>query len=244
MAHRKISEFKVLTFDTYGTLIDWEDGILASLGPLLSQLESPPSDEAVLQRFGELESHWEDESPEMLYFEILETVHLALAEEWGLRQSVAEAERFSHSVGRWPAFPDSAEALAYLRNGFKLVTLTNCDRENYAGSAAQLGHPWDMILTAEDIGSYKPSLINFDYLLHHVRNEFGVEKEDILHVAQSLYHDHVPAAQIGLASAWIDRRGAKAGGGATLPPEGDVNPLFTFSSMAEMVEALKAETGS
>jgi 2-haloacid dehalogenase/putative hydrolase of the HAD superfamily len=237
----RLSDFKVLSFDTYGTLIDWETGILESLQPLLGQMQAPPANDEVLRQFGQFESRWEDEAPDMLYAHILENVYLELARSWGLRESVAQAEDFGRSVGKWPAFPDSAEALAYLKRHFKLVTLTNCDRENYAGSAARLGHPWDLILTAEDIGSYKPSLLNFDYLLRFVRNEFECDKADILHVAQSLYHDHVPAGQVGLVSCWINRRVGKAGGGAARPPEEAVSPAFEFPSMARFAAAHRAE---
>lgn len=237
----KISDFKVLSFDTFGTLIDWETGILDSLSPLLSRLETPPPGSDVLRRFGELESQLEDQCPDMLYSEILESIYLSLSAEWQLRESVAEAEAFGQCVGQWPAFDDSIDALNYLRDHFKLVTLTNCDRANYSGAAARLGYPWDAIHTAEEIGCYKPSLINFDYMFREVEMEFGFGRQDILHVAQSLFHDHVPAAKAGLASAWIRRGSGRQGGGATPPPEGELNLAFDFEDMAELVAAHQAE---
>jgi 2-haloalkanoic acid dehalogenase type II len=164
-----------------------------------------------------------------------------MAKHWGLEASESEAAVFGGSVGDWPAFPDSKEALAYLKRHYTLVTVTNCDRESYQGSARRLGEPWDAIWTAQDIGSYKPSPRNFDYLLSHMKDEFGIARQQILHTAQSLFHDLVPATAAGLATAWIDRRKGAAGHGATPPPPGAYRIDFHFGSLAEMVEAHKAE---
>ncbi len=122
------------------------------------------------------------------------------------------------------------------------MTLTNCDRASYRGSAARLGDPWDAVLTAEEIGSYKPAAANFEFLLERVAADFGAGPESILHVAQSLFHDHVPAKALGLATAWIDRRGGREGG-ATAPPPQEVEPDFRFGSMAELVERHRFEGG-
>ena len=122
-----------------------------------------------------------------------------------------------------------------------MVTLTNCDRDSYKGSSRRLDFEWDAIYTAQDIGSYKPDPRNFDYLLAHLRADFGFEKGDILHTAQSLFHDHVPATAHGIATAWIDRRKDRDGHGATVPPSADYHLDFHFADMAEMAAALEQE---
>ncbi len=139
----------------------------------------------------------------MIYSDLLQTVHGELAGKWGVESRPGEALAFGNSVKDWPAFDDAPEALAYLKQHYKMVTLTNCDRESYKGSNKRLGFEWDAIYTAQDVGSYKPDRRNFDYLLEHLRADFGFGKGDILHTAQSLFHDHVPATAYGLATAWI-----------------------------------------
>jgi 2-haloalkanoic acid dehalogenase type II len=237
----RLSHFKALTFDTYGTLIDWESGIATALEPLLRQLTPRPSRDQALELFGREEAAQQAETPALIYSALLTAVYLRLARSWGLRASESEAAAFGGSVGDWPAFPDSREALAYLKRHHTLVTVTNCDRESYKGSAERLGQPWHAIWTAQDIGSYKPSPRNFDYLLRHMKDEFGIERQQILHTAQSLFHDHVPATAAGLATAWIDRRKGSSSHGATPPPPGAYRIDFHFGSLAELVEAHKAE---
>lgn len=235
----RLTDFKVLTFDTYGTLIDWETGIIEALAPLFAKLASPPGRDAALAAFAEAESAQQAATPAMKYSDLLTEVCRTLAAKWGATVSDDEARRFGGSVGDWPAFPDSAESLAYLKRHYTLITLTNCDQASYRGSAARLGDPWDAIYTAEDIGSYKPSPKNFEYLLKRLWETYGFGKGDILHTAQSLFHDHVPAKRMGLTTAWIDRRGG--GGGATPAVEPGVKPDFRFGSMAELVAAHRAE---
>ncbi len=233
----RLIDFKVLTFDTYGTLIDWETGILASLRPLLARLDHAPGSNRVLEIFGAAESAQQAATPGMIYSELLARVYRTLAKDWSVSIGGEEAARFGASVGDWPAFGDSRSALQYLKRHYKLITLTNCDRVSYRGSAERLGQPWDAIYTAEDVGSYKPSPRSFDFLLDHVKKEFGLDRGDILHTAQSLFHDHVPATAAGLATAWIDRRHGAEGFGATPPPPGAYRIDFRFRSMADMVQA-------
>ena len=238
----RISEFPVLTFDTYGTLIDWETGIWEALQPLCSRLAEPPAREEALAAFAQAESACQEAAPGMLYADVLAATHRTLARGWGVEADHAGSVRFGRSVGDWPAFEDAADSLAYLKNRHRLVTLTNCDRASYRSSAARLGNPWDAVLTAEEIGSYKPAAANFEYLIERVEADFGCGPGDILHVAQSLFHDHVPAKRTGLATAWIDRRAGR-GGGATAPPREEVRPDFRFASMADLVARHRAERG-
>jgi 2-haloalkanoic acid dehalogenase type II len=234
-----LRDFKVLSFDCYGTLIDWESGIHAALQPLLGRLGQALPREAVLEIFAHHESAQEAATPAMRYSELLAVVHAALARHWGVAPDPAEDRRFGASVPDWPAFPDSADALRYLRQHYRLVILSNVDRESFAGSAARLGVRFDDVFTAENIGSYKPDPRNFAYMLEHL-GAAGIERGQILHTAQSLFHDHGPANAAGLASAWIDRRQDAAGWGATMPPPRGVRFDFRFASLAAMVEAHRA----
>jgi 2-haloalkanoic acid dehalogenase type II len=163
-------------------------------------------------------------------------VHAALARDWGATEDAAEDAAFGASVGDWPAFPDSAEALRELARAHRLVVLSNVDHAGFRASNARLGVTFDAVFTAQDIGSYKPDPRNFAYMLEHLAAD-GIRKSDILHVAQSLFHDHAPANAAGLASAWIDRRGGAAGWGATSAPPAGVRYDFRFASLAELAAA-------
>ncbi|HEX3882246.1 MAG TPA: haloacid dehalogenase type II [Stellaceae bacterium] len=233
----RLSDFKVLSFDCYGTLIDWESGIWAALQALAMKAGGKER-EAALIRFGHHESAQERETPSLKYSALLSRVHARLAAEWGVAHNPVAAAVFGASVGDWPAFPDSAEALAYLKRHFKLVILSNVDGASFAGSNARLGVEFDAICTAEDVGSYKPNPANFRYLLARL-GEMGNKPRELLHVAQSLYHDHVPANAAGLSSAWIDRRAAAPGWGAT--PEAAARYDFRFATLAELADAHRAE---
>lgn len=238
----RLSDFKVLSFDCYGTLIDWESGIAAAFAPLAAKSPLRRSREETLESFARHESAQEGETPGLLYSELLARVHRALAAEWGAAAAQEEHRAFGASVGDWPAFADSAAALAYLKGFFKLVILSNVDRVSFAGSEARLGVAFDAVYTAEEIGSYKPDPRNFRHMLAAL-GALGYRKSDILHVAQSLYHDHAPANREGLASAWIDRRQGAAGWGATMPPPEGVRWDFRFNSLAEFAEAHRREVG-
>jgi len=240
MTMMKLTNYKVLTFDCYGTLIDWEAGIYTALQPLLARAARQPSKDAVLETFARHESSQQVETPQMIYSDVLAAVHRRLAREWGIAASDADHRLFGDSVPDWPAFPDSAEALAYLKHHYKLVILSNVDRASFAGSNVRLGVTFDAIYTAQDIGSYKPELSNFHYMLDRLA-EIGIAKSDILHTAQSLFHDHAPARAVGLASAWIDRRHATGGFGATMAPPASAGYDVRFNSMADLAAAHRAE---
>lgn len=238
----RLTDFKVLTFDCYGTLIDWEKGILTSLQPLLRRTSSTLSEDAVLEAYADAESAQEVETPAMSYSMILRIVYANLARRWGIEATEEECVAFGNSVADWPPFTDSPSSLQYLKQHYKLAILSNVDRKSFAGSNQKLQIEFDAIYTAEDIGSYKPDRRNFDYLLSHLRSDFGIDKSHILHTAQSLFHDHVPATAIGLATAWIDRRRDKSGWGATKPPPTEAKIDFHFHSMADLTKAHQDET--
>ncbi len=153
-----------------------------------------------------------------------------------------ECVAYGRSVRDWPAFADSAAALQYLEQHYKLVILSNVDNESFAGSNKKLQVEFDAIYTAEDVGAYKPSDRNFEYLLTNLKT-LGIEKQQILHTAESLFHDHGPANRHGLASCWIYRRFDQEGFGATMNPGEMPKYDFKFDSMAGLVEAHKAELG-
>jgi len=236
----RLTDFKVLTFDCYGTLIDWETGILNALRPLIRKDPVERSRDEVLASFARHETAQEAKTPDMIYFELLGHVHRRLAAEWGIGASEDDHRAFGGSVGNWPAFADSAASLSYLKQFHNLVILSNVDRKSFAESRKRLGVAFDAVYTAEDIGSYKPDLRNFRYMIDALKNS-GHAEHDILHVAQSLFHDHAPANAVGLRSVWIDRRKDAAGSGATPPPPEGVHYDFRFSSMAELVEAHRDE---
>ena len=244
----RLRDFKVLTFDCYGTLIDWETGIFEALAPWLAGAGLDLGRDVLLEKFAAHESAQQAATPAMRYPELLAAVQNSLAKELGIAATAAETARFGASVKDWPAFPDSAAALSYLKGFYKLVILSNIDRQSFQASNAKLGVTFDQIHTAEDIGSYKPDPRNFEYLLARLA-EANIAKSDVLHTAQSLFHDHRPALDFGLATNWIDRRHGQQGAGATMAigptgPSGPDLPVdFHHTSMADFVDRHKAEIG-
>ncbi len=239
-----LSDYKVLTFDCYGTLIDWEAGIWDALQPLLMANRcSDITRGNALEAYAVLENQQETETPEILYTDLLTRVHRVLAEKFDLQTTEQLDADFGRSLPHWPAFPDTADSLRYLKTRYKLVILSNVSREGFASSNRKLGVEFDAIYTAEDIGSYKPASANFDYLFEQLSQDHGLSKSDILHTAQSLFHDHVPAKSFGLANAWIDRQRLSESGdwGATAQVDERPEIDFLFFSMQELTDAVKAE---
>jgi 2-haloalkanoic acid dehalogenase type II len=236
----RLSDFAVLSFDCYGTLIDWESGIVAALAPWLAAQGIEAERERILAAFSKAEAPQQQATPAMRYSELLAHVHGAIARDFGRAPDAAAARAFGASIKDWPAFPDSAPALGYLKQHYQLVILSNVDRASFAHSNRKLGVAFDAVYTAEDIGSYKPDPRNFEYLLEHL-DARGIAREQILHTAESLYHDHVPARRFGLATCWIHRRSGKAGHGATRQPEAAVRPDFRFETLAAMAAAHRSE---
>jgi 2-haloacid dehalogenase len=232
----KLTDFKALTFDCYGTLIDWESGMIEALKPLTSKVSRALTRNEILETHARHESSQQVQTPARLYRELLPIVYRRLAEEWGVPVGWSDCVAYGRSVKTWPAFADSAPALQYLKRHFKLVILSNVDNESFAGSNEKLQVDFDAIYTAEDVGSYKPSSRNFDYMLAKLKT-LGIEKRQILHTAESLFHDHGPANTQGLASCWIFRRHGQEGFGATVLPDETPKYDFRFDSMADLVKA-------
>jgi 2-haloacid dehalogenase len=229
-----LDAFDVLTFDCYGTLIDWETGLLAALREALPGAAGVRvADDALLETYAGHEAEAE-RSPYRSYREVLAAGLRGVAADLDLGVGDEAVARFSESVRDWPAFPDSAEALRRLHERYKLGVITNCDTDLFAASGERLETDFDWVVTAEKARSYKPALAGFELAFETI----GVPRERILHVAQSLFHDHVPAKRLGLASVWIDRRHDRPGAGATPPAE--ASPDATYPSMQAFADAVSA----
>ena len=233
----QLTDFRVLSFDCYGTLIDWQTGITLGLQPLLVRTGKAWGRDQVLEAFARHEAAQESETPSTIYSELLGIVQTRMAKDWGVEPRAEESKAFGKSIRDWPAFGDSPGALQYLKQHYKLAILSNVDRKSFRASSARLQVEFDYIFTAQDIGSYKPNPRNFEYMIQTL-GEAGFQKHEILHTAESLFHDHAPANQAGLASAWIYRRQTKQGFGATHPPATMPKYDFRFGSMAEMARAV------
>jgi 2-haloacid dehalogenase len=234
LATIRFDDFDALTFDCYGTLIDWERGILSGVRPVLAAHGADvPRDTEVLEAYARYESGLESGSY-MRYRDVVAGALCGICAEHGVEPTDAEAAAFGNSVGDWPPFPDSAAALARLSERFRLGVITNCDGDLFARTREKLGADFDWIVTAEQAQSYKPSLHNFELAFETI----DVPRERILHVAQSLHHDHVPAKHLGMTTVWIDRRGDAEGSGAT--PPASATPDMTFPDMQSFAGAALA----
>jgi 2-haloacid dehalogenase len=223
--------YDALTFDCYGTLIDWETGILTGLRLVLVAHDVERDDDELLETYARHEARLEA-GPYLPYREVLAGSLRGLAEELGFKPSDDEVLGFSRSVGNWPAFGDSGDALRQLKRRFRLGVITNCDDDLFAASDRRLGVEFDWVVTAQEARSYKPAVRNFELALERI----DVPRERILHVAQSLFHDHVPAKRLGLTTVWINRRAGREGFGATPPataePDLTVPDMRTFADLA------------
>lgn len=223
-------DFDALTFDCYGTLIDWESGILVGLRAVLGDHGVTAIDEDLLERYASAEARLEA-GPYRPYRDILAAALTEVGASFGVGVTDPERAAFGGSVADWPAFPDSAAALRLLATRFRLGVLTNCDDDLFAASNRRLGVAFDWIVTAQQAGGYKPRVANFEALFERV----DVPRNRILHVAQSLFHDHVPAKALGMTTVWIDRRRGRPGAGAT--PPASAEPDAAFPDMASFAAA-------
>lgn len=238
----KLTDYRLLTFDVYGTLIDWETGVLTALQPLLA---SDPTGAAtnlpksrLLEVFHECEAAQQARTPNLKYADLLATIHPQVAATLGLPPpSDAASAAFGASVASWPAFPDTVRALRRLGERYRLVVLSNVDRESFAGTNAGplQGVPFDLVVTAQDVGSYKPDVRNFEYMLREVKERFGVERGEVIQTAQSQFHDHHPARKVGVKSSWIVRPGAVMGNLA------DEVWDWRFDTLGDMADAVDEE---
>jgi 2-haloacid dehalogenase len=226
-----LDSYEILSFDCYGTLIDWESGILSALAPLLCRHGQSVPDENLLKAFGELESAAE-QPPYRPYSVVLREVVEGLGRRFGFTPNAEERASLAGSLAGWPPFPDTRGALGALKSKYRLAIISNIDDELFAGTRQALGIEFDWIVTARQVGSYKPSLENFRQALAR----FGAPKEKVLHVAQSLFHDIVPAGSLGLSTVWVNRRLGRSGTGATpaamARPDLEVPDLKSLAELA------------
>jgi 2-haloacid dehalogenase len=206
------SRFTHLSFDCYGTLIDWETGILGELQAIVAAHGVTVSVEQLLRWYAQFEAAAEAGMYKR-YRTVLREVLTALGHELGFVPTPAELEDFSSSVGRWPPFADTVTALHKLKSRYKLVILSNVDDDLFATTNALLGIEFDAIITAQQVGSYKPNPQNFTTALQRL----AVPVSQVLHVAQSLYHDHAPAKALGFTTVWVNRASRLPGVGLALP---------------------------
>lgn len=226
-----LHRFEAVTFDCYGTLVDWEAGILEALRPLRQRSLQQLGDSDLLSAFAAAEAAAEA-GPYRRYAEVLDTVTVRLAERLAVPLADGEEHLLAASLRRWRPFADTVPALRALRRRYGLGVLSNVDDALFADTRPQLGVPIDWLVTAEQVGSYKPAARNFARLLEVV----GLPADRILHVAQSLYHDIAPARAAGLSTVWIDRRAGRSGAGAT--PASDATADLRCENLLELLEAL------
>ena len=237
------SNIQALSFDCYGTIVDWEAGILNVLIPWAERHRLNATPAELLEAFGSVETKIQMENPDLKYRAVLREVANRISDTFNVDRAESFSSTLGNSIGQWPAFPDSREALDQLGQRFKLVILSNIDEEAFAETnRLQLNVSFDHILTAETIGTYKPDLNNFRYLIDHLGQD-GIEDNKLAHVAQSLYHDIEPASKIGLQNIWIDRRGNNKGFGATPPPSSHVSPDLQFPSLIDLANHIEYALG-
>ncbi len=210
--------------------------MIAGLEPLTSKVSHDLSRDEILEAHARHESSQQSWTPAKRYAELLPTVYKRLAEEWGVSVTLEECHTYDQSVKNGLAFPDSVGAHQYLKKHYKLVILSNIDNESFNASNDSLGVEFDAVYSAEDVGSYKPSIRNFDYMLEKLKG-LSMERQDILHTAESMFHDHAPANKYRLASCWIYRRNEQEGFGATMNAGEMPKYDFQFNGMADLVMA-------
>ncbi len=236
----RLRDFSTLTFDVVGTLIDFETGILDWFRPTLRKHGVSKADEEILTTFAAVEDGYQRETPEKPFTEMLPLIYRDMASGWGIGPREEDAESLRDSIRSWPPFPDTVEALEELGTRYRLVAVTNADSWALEHMSANMGDPFQERVTCDEVGVNKPSPRVFEYVLDKLAPA-GVEKKDILHTAQSQYHDIVPASALGFATMWIERRQGKGGFGATPGPEQIAAPTFHAASMADFVRQVREE---
>ena len=215
MSMLDFDRFQVLSFDCYGTLINWEAGILGAVRPMLSNRSIYVADDHILEAYGELEARLE-EGPWRPYRQILRDCIAGLGLRFNFEPTASEIDALPGSLPFWPAFGDTIGALKRLRSRYKLAIISNIDNDLFTATTRQLQTAFDYVITAEQVESYKPSENNFLQAIKTI----GVPRTELLHVAQSIFHDIIPTRALGISSVWVNRRKGMSGSGATLPAEG------------------------
>lgn len=221
------TRFEVLTFDCYGTLINWEDGILRCLHRILAAHTKEVDDATILRLYGDFEANAE-QGEYRRYREVLKSVVRQFGEELGFSPTEREVKSLPESLQEWNPWPDTVSALRELQNRFRLAIISNVDDDLFAATLPKLGAQFDQIITAQQAGTYKPSLKMFELALRRL----GVAADRVLHVGQSVYHDVLPAQSLGMSTVWVNRPSPRRGVGAVKAAEG--RPDLLVSSLAEL----------
>lgn len=225
------NKYDVLTFDCYGTLIDWERGILTALKPVLERHNIHLSDDDILELYAKLESKIE-KGEFIAYKIVLKKIMEDIGSKFGFNLSSSEKDCLVESLKNWQPFPDTVKSLQALKDKFKLAIISNTDDDLFAYSTKHLGVNFDYVITAEQVHNYKPAPDNFEFAIRKI----GVSPDKILHVAQSIYHDIIPAKTVGLSTVWVNRRKGKKGFGATPPANEQAG--YEVSDLKELVQIL------
>jgi 2-haloacid dehalogenase len=227
--------YEVVSFDCYGTLIDWESGIISGLRPVLANHGVEATDEEILELHAQTEHKLQASSTPgnyVKYRHVLEGEVREAGERWGFEPDPSEVGVLADSLRDWQPFPDTVEALRALKKRYKLAIISNVDDGLFALTACHLQVEFDWIITAEQVGTYKPSTNNFEVAIARM----GVAPERLLHAAESLFHDVVPAKELGLSTVWVHRRAGKEGFGAT--PPADAEPDLEVPDLETLVSEL------
>jgi len=228
-----LTRFKVLTFDCYGTMIDWESGIFSALRPILNAHGKMLSDSALLALYAELELAAE-QGEYLRYRDVLQSVVRGFGERLGFSPTDAEVRSLPESIATWQPFPDTVEALRKLTKRYQLAVMSNIDDDLFAATASKLEVPFSNVITAQQAGCYKPCMNIFTL----AEKRIGVSRDQWLHVGQSIYHDVIPAQSLGLATVWVNRRSPRPGAGAakaaTAAPDLEVPDLQTLAKLAKV----------
>jgi 2-haloacid dehalogenase len=225
------THFQVLTFDCYGTMIDWETGIFSALRPILAAHGKEISDSALLELYSELEASAE-QGEFRRYRDVLQSVVRGFGKRLGFSPTDAEVRSLSESLRNWQPFPDTVEALRQLKSRYQLAVISNVDDDLFATTAPKLGVAFNHVITAEQAACYKPCMRIFEL----AEERIGVSRGQWLHVGQSIYHDVVPAQSLGLATVWVNRPSPRPGAGAAKTaagkPDLEVPDLRTLAELA------------
>jgi 2-haloacid dehalogenase len=226
-----LTRFKVLTFDCYGTMIDWETGIFSALRPILAAHNAEIADSALLELYSELELTAE-QGEFVRYRDVLQSVVRGVGERLGFVPTEAEVQSLPESLARWQPFPDTVEALRKLKSRYQLAVMSNVDDDLFAATAPKLGVAFDQVITAQQAGCYKPCVRMFQL----AEDRIGASREHWLHVGQSIYHDVIPAQSLGIAAVWVNRPSPRPGAGAAKAAAGEpdlqVPDLQTLAKLA------------
>jgi len=227
------NRFEILTFDCYGTLIDWETGLLSALHRILSAHGKKIDDATLLELYGNFEQ-CSEQGAFHPYREVLQSVVRQFGDEFGFVPTIEETRSLPDSLAVWKPWPDTVAALHQLKSRYRLAILSNVDDDLFAATRPQLEVEFDEVITAQQAVAYKPSLKIFELALARIQ----APAHRILHVGQSIYHDVIPAQALGLATVWVNRPSVRAGVGAVKAAHAE--PDLEVSSLAELAELAAA----